>query len=66
MVVVTGRDPSPKFHLYVAILPTGEEEPEPSKNTVDPLMDVVKTAVGAWSGVMAGAKGEGRENVWVV
>ena len=47
MVVVTGTVPSPKFHLYVAMLPTGEEEPEPSKNTVDPLMDVVNAAVGA-------------------
>ena len=52
MVVVTGTVPSPKFHLYVAILPTGEEEPEPSKKTVEPLMEVVKDAVGAWSGVM--------------
>jgi hypothetical protein len=51
MVVVTGRDPSPKLHLYVAILPTGEDEPEPSKNTVDPLIEVTKDAVGAWSGV---------------
>ena len=30
----------------------GDEEPELSKNTVEPLMDVVKDAVGAWSGVM--------------
>ena len=52
IVVVTGRVPSPKFHLYVAMLPTGEEEPEPSKKTVEPLMEVIKDAVGAWSGVM--------------
>ena len=52
MVVVTGRDPSPKFHLYVAIVPTGEDEAEPSKKTVEPLMEVTKEAVGAWSGVI--------------
>ena len=34
------------------MVPTGEEEPEPSKKTVRPSMDVVKEAVGAWSGVM--------------
>ena len=44
---MTGSVPSPKFHLYVAILPTGEDEPEPSKKTVEPLMDVVNAAVGA-------------------
>ena len=51
LVVVMGRVPSPKSHLYVAMVPTGDEEPEPSKNTVRPLADVVKAAVGAWSGV---------------
>ena len=40
------------------MLPTGEEEPEPSKNTVRPLVDVVKEAVGAWSGVTQTPYGE--------
>ena len=34
------------------MVPTGEEEPEPLKKAVRPSMDVVKEAVGAWSGVM--------------
>ena len=41
------------------MVPTGEEEPEPSKNTVRPSMAVVKEAVGAWSGVMEMPYGEG-------
>ena len=45
--VVMGLVPSPKFHVYVAMVPTGEEEPEPSKKTVEPLTDVIKAAVGA-------------------
>ena len=32
------------------MVPSGEEEPEPSKKTVEPLTDEVKMAVGAWSG----------------
>ena len=50
--VVTGALLSPKSHRYVAMVPTGEEEPDPSNETVRPLTDEVKAAVGAWSGVM--------------
>ena len=50
--VVTGPLLSPKSHRYVAILPMGEKEPDPSNETVKPLTDDVKIAVGAWSGVM--------------
>ena len=49
---MTGSLPSPKFHRYVAMVPMGEEEPDPLNETVRPLTDVVKAAVGAWSGVM--------------
>jgi hypothetical protein len=44
--------PSPKSHWYFAMVPTGEKEPDPSSWTVNPLIVVVKMAVGAWSGVM--------------
>ena len=52
-VVVTTGVPSPKSHWYCAMVPTGDEEPEPSKETVRSLTSVVKTEIGAWSGVMA-------------
>ena len=45
--------PSPKFHEYVAIDPTGELDADPSKEALDPLTVCVNRAVGAWSGVMA-------------
>ena len=35
------------------MLPTGDEDEEPSKVTVAPVMVCVNRAVGAWSGVMA-------------
>ena len=50
--VVTGPLLSPKSHRYVAMLPMGEKEPDPSNDTVKPLTEEVKAAVGAWSGVM--------------
>ena len=47
MTVVTGSLPSPKFHKYAAMLPMGDEEAEPSNETVRPLTDEVNDAVGA-------------------
>ena len=44
---MTGSLPSPKFHKYVAMVPMGEEEADPSNETVKPLTDEVKDAVGA-------------------
>ena len=41
------------------MVPTGEEESDPSKKTVRPSTDVVKKAVGAWSGVIEMPYGEG-------
>ena len=35
------------------MVPTGEEELDPSKKTVEPLIEVLKAAVGAWSGIIA-------------
>ena len=46
-IVVVVKIPSPKFHAYVAMVPTGDEESEPLKKTVKPLTAVVKEAVGA-------------------
>ena len=45
-------DPSPKSHWYCEMPPTGDQEADPSKRAVEPLMAVVKEAVGAWSGLM--------------
>ena len=50
--VVTVPLLSPKSHRYVAMVPMGEEEPDPSNETVSPLTVEIKAAVGAWSGVM--------------
>ena len=48
---------SPKSQSYVSMVPSGEEELDPSKKTVEPLIDEVKEAVGAWSGMMATPRG---------
>ena len=44
---MTGPLLSPKSHRYVAIVPMGEKEPDPLNETVRPLTEVVKAAVGA-------------------
>ena len=57
--VVTGAEPSPKFQVYEAIPPTGDDDADPSNAVgVDVVPAVTENAaVGAWSGVMARPSG---------
>ena len=55
--VVVTVVPSPKLHWYCVMVPRGDEEAEPSRETVILFVDTTNEAIGDWSGVMAMPRG---------